>query len=107
MYSTFGELAEKMINKDGDVRELARNAFEGRMNKYVPKKTIITSKILMIDEVDTFLSKDFYGATYNPITRVSIREVTEIIDIIWKNQSNTKSQIQASYKGSNAYKSLE
>lgn len=26
------------------------------------------SRVLLVDEIDTFFSRDFYGATYNPVT---------------------------------------
>jgi hypothetical protein len=58
--------------------------------------------VLLIDEVDTFLSRDFYGATYNPSTILHNDHVNAILEYIWKNQGCTVSTI----KGLVEYKEL-
>ena len=99
-----------MINRKGDVRDLARDVFDA---KYASKKKINEknlekpTRILLIDEVDTFLSKNFYGQTYNPVTGTYIKEISDIIDIIWKNQSKNVDQIKNIYKNSDPYRKLE
>jgi hypothetical protein len=36
---------------------------------------MIKNRILLIDEVDTFLSKYFYGNTYNPCTSIKNKNI--------------------------------
>jgi hypothetical protein len=50
--------------------------------------------VLLIDEVDTFLSRDFYGATYNPCTILHNENVNAILEYIWKNQSCTLATVR-------------
>ena len=50
--------------------------------------------MLLIDEVDTFLSRDFYGATYNPCTILHNDNVNFILEYIWKNQTCTLATIR-------------
>ncbi len=38
---------------------------------------------MLIDEVDVFFSKDFYGETYNPEYGLKDPKISEIMDNIW------------------------
>ena len=68
-YGTFSEISEKLINEKGDLRTIVANLFghNGLMKKKaIPPEKISCGKVLLVYEVDTFFSKDFYGNTYNP-----------------------------------------
>ena len=54
------------------MRQNVNNIFSKRPVRINSKaKKANDNKILLIDEVDTFFSKDLYGNTYNPITRIT------------------------------------
>ena len=73
MYGTFGEVTEKLFNsKSGnlrsDVREILLNNTKNYFERFL-KSFMTTSprkKILLIDEVDVFFAKDFFGQYYAP-----------------------------------------
>ena len=68
-YGTFSEISEKLINEKGDIREIVGEQFgHSFLNIKKKDKSLINSigQVLLVDEVDTFFSKDFYGNTYNP-----------------------------------------
>ena len=44
--------------------------------------------VLIIDEVDTFFSKQFYGAIYQPVSLIKNAEVEALIFYIWQNRKN-------------------
>jgi hypothetical protein len=83
-YSTLSELAEKVINRNGDVRELAKNHISSDVSnfQFQNNPSLDSKKILLIDEVDVFFSESFFGATYNlggsfssPETRYILTEI--------------------------------
>jgi hypothetical protein len=43
---------------------------------------------MLIDEVDVFFSKDFYGAQYRPQATISDSTVADLIDYIWSIKDN-------------------
>lgn len=87
-YGTFTEICENYINKDGDVREIfLSKILQGRQEIKVNKEAEIP-KILLIDEVDVFFGKDFFGAIYRPEATISGPEVEALIDYIWYNRAN-------------------
>jgi hypothetical protein len=61
-YGTFNEACEAYLNKEGDIRDL----YLSKILKGMPSAQRIAKnekpRVLMIDEVDVFFSKDFYGA---------------------------------------------
>lgn len=60
--------------------------------------------ILLVDEVDVFFGKDFYGQTYNQVTHISTPEVIALIRMIWKDRTS-KPSIRT-LTGSSEYQTL-
>jgi SecA DEAD-like domain len=88
-YSTLSQLAGDFINSRGDIREYTR-CFLERTTPTRGHKADSRKHILLLDEVDVFFSREFYGATYNPSTTLKNHQVTEILEYIWKNRNNSK-----------------
>jgi SecA DEAD-like domain len=88
-YSTLSQLAGNFINSQGDIREYTR-CFLEHITPTREHKADSRKHILLIDEVDVFFSREFYGATYNPSTTLKNHQVTEILEYIWKNRNNRK-----------------
>jgi len=85
-YGTFQELSEAVINQNGSVRELVENLV---MKGTVPKKDFTKNRrprVLIIDEVDVFFQKDFFGDLYTPAASLRSPQIIELIDYIWKNR---------------------
>jgi hypothetical protein len=41
----------------------------------------------LIDEVDVFFTKDFYGNSYNPLLKLSDQTIIDLIKSIWKERN--------------------
>jgi hypothetical protein len=124
-YSTLAKLAESYINDQGDIRKFTNQFIEGihiavcgDFNLLLPgsqtfshsKTSNNRPKVLLIDEVDTFLSRDFYGATYNPCTILHNEHVNTILEYIWKHQDcglNTIRKLDAYTKLVAKYKDIK
>lgn len=85
-YGTFRDLSRKVFNEQGDVREgtkklLSQTLHGGDITCRSPRP-----RILLIDEVDVFFSRDFYGAVYYPAATLQGPEVTAALTHIWENK---------------------
>lgn len=114
-YGTFQKLSEDLINADGDVRDMTRNFFF-----HAPKaKSAVMAKgggggrvghaqkrILLVDEVDVFFSRSFYGETYDPVVCLQIESVAEIQKKAWAMRGKDNSSILPALLASDAYKTL-
>lgn len=81
-YGTFNKLCEDEINADGNIREKVLNMITNKPNEkqnFKEKRT----KILLIDEVDVFFSKEFFGALYKPSAVLKNPSISELLKYIW------------------------
>ena len=69
-YGTFNEIAEKKLNQDGEIRKIIQAlVLKEEFCKNKPVLKLNREKrpqVLLIDEVDVFFSKSFYGRDYIP-----------------------------------------
>ncbi|CAF2540249.1 unnamed protein product [Rotaria sp. Silwood2] len=83
-YGTFNRLCEYIINENGDIRQVVEQLVSKDSNLAVENARIIKrAKILLIDEVDVFFSRDFYGNIYIPATSLKDPSITLLINYIW------------------------
>ena len=103
-YGNFNKLNEDALNINGDIRKSVRNFISQEEAAKQPRKdkNSKSTRILLIDEVDVFFSKDFYGGLYTPSTVLADSAIEALIDMIWKtkNLSLTLKKI----KGTQEYK---
>jgi hypothetical protein len=86
-YGTFNRLSEEIINENGDARELLVNLIKGKKEfktKRAKEATIKRAKLLLVDEVDVFFTKDFYGNSYTPLARLKDPLIANLMKYIWK-----------------------
>ncbi|CAM2727660.1 unnamed protein product [Rotaria socialis] len=83
-YGTFNKLCEGMINENGDIRQLVEKLISNSKDetRNVHSKNT-RSKILLIDEVDVFFSRDFYGNVYTPSASLKDTTVKSLVSFIW------------------------
>ena len=86
-YGTFNQLCENVINQNGDIRRIVEALVSGSSNINSKQKTN-RQKILLIDEVDVFFKKDFYGNIYTPSACLKDDTITELITYIWENKNS-------------------
>ena len=88
-YGTFDRLCEQFINEQCNVREKVRNIIVTNQNRLavidVTKR--IRPRVLLIDEVDVFLSDQFYGRMYKPIVILNEPPIKMLFDSIWQNKT--------------------
>ncbi|CAF3312638.1 unnamed protein product, partial [Rotaria sp. Silwood2] len=88
-YGTFNKLCEYIINENGDIRQAVEQLISKDSNIVAENAKIIKRpKILLIDEVDVFFSRDFYGNIYTPATSLKECTITSLVDYIWTHKKS-------------------
>ena len=95
-YSTFNEICEMEINKNGELRDIVLNLILSS-----PETTITVKreeeprpKVLLIDEVDVFFSDDFFGKIYQPQAQIKGAAISKLTDYMWRNRDDRAMTIQ-------------
>jgi hypothetical protein len=85
-YGTFNKLCEAVINEHGNVREIVKSIVSNEPSSAASadKHARPRPKILLIDEVDVFFSKDFYGNVYTPTASLADPSIAALTDLIWR-----------------------
>lgn len=96
-YGTFGEVTEKLLNSESfDLRREIHRILVGMGQNYTrsfiadiarsqeqPRK-----KVLLVDEVDAFFTKDFFGKYYAPSTSISSENIEGLARYVWNNRDD-------------------
>jgi energy-coupling factor transporter ATP-binding protein EcfA2/uncharacterized protein YukE len=87
-YGTFNRLCENLLNEQCNIREKVRDMIVNNTSTLVEDevKTGLNSKVLLIDEVDVFLSEKFYGGIYTPSVYLKDPSIKALLDTIWENK---------------------
>ncbi|CAL6025628.1 Conserved_hypothetical protein [Hexamita inflata] len=104
VYGTFNQICEIQINKKCDIRDLTRQLIESGTMNNKNKQVTQRPQILMIDEVDVFFNKDFYGNVYQPMAKIQDKYVQALMDYIWKNKDDKEMMKKTTIMDSPAYK---
>eukprot|EP00808_Paulinella_micropora_P015181 g14014.t1 len=93
-YSTLKGLANQILKEEqGDVRALTKAFLTSDDGLLVDVKQASAAakdwtvqyrpRVLLIDEVDVFFQKDFYGKSYDAATLIKSQEITDLFEHIW------------------------
>ena len=83
-YGTFADIAEKFISSVGDLRELVYSALSENGCQTARRSTDKKVHwILLIDEVDVFMHKDFYGKTLRAAKSIRNDETRALLQYIF------------------------
>mmetsp|Transcript_25094 Transcript_25094/g.54270 ORF Transcript_25094/g.54270 Transcript_25094/m.54270 type:complete len:3102 (+) Transcript_25094:270-9575(+) len=89
-YGTFNELCERYLNSAGDIRDTVQGLVEtpaGQPWTRSPRAggglNSKRKRVLLIDEVDVFFNKDFYGSAYRPLAKVVHPTISDMLDALW------------------------
>ena len=86
-YGTFNKLCESALNQNGEVRKIVESLItNGIRDAMLMNKEFGRARILLIDEVDVFFSKNFYGELYTPSVNLRDPTVPQLLDYIWENR---------------------
>ncbi|CAF2770029.1 unnamed protein product [Rotaria sp. Silwood2] len=88
-YGTFNRLCENLLNEQCNVRDKVCEMIVNNSSTIdvATKSVRIDPKVLLIDEVDVFLSEKFYGGTYSPSVYIKDSTINILLDTIWKNKT--------------------
>jgi hypothetical protein len=111
-YGTFQKLSERLVNSEGDVREMTRGLImsskkgpDASTSKPSGAKGGQKKRILLVDEVDVFFSRSFYGETYDAVEHLKMSEITELQKKAWSMRGDTELILPA-LECMDAYKAL-
>ncbi|CAF4857658.1 unnamed protein product, partial [Rotaria sp. Silwood1] len=88
-YGTFNKLCEQLLNEQCNVREKVRDMIATNQSTLPATDTSvrIRPKVLLIDEVDVFLSDKYYGGMYIPSVYLKDPSIKKLLDSIWQDKS--------------------
>jgi hypothetical protein len=88
-YGTFNKLCEQLLNEQCNVREKVRDMIVTNKSTLAAADTSarIRPKVLLIDEVDVFLSDKYYGGMYIPSVYLKDPSIKALLDAIWQNKT--------------------
>ncbi|CAF3671837.1 unnamed protein product [Rotaria socialis] len=88
-YGTFNKLCEQLLNEKCNIREKVSDMIVNNniALTVADRRTRIRPKVLLIDEVDVFLSDQFYGGTYTPAVYLKNPSIKALLDSIWQTQT--------------------
>ena len=88
-YGTFNKLCEQFLNEQCNIREKVRDMIITNKNILTTTDTssCLRPKVLLIDEVDVFLSDKYYGGMYIPAVFLKDPTIKVLIDSIWQNKT--------------------
>jgi len=110
-YGTFQQLSERLVNSEGNVRDLVAailnptTGASGAASKS-GKKPKQAKRILLIDEVDVFFSRSFYGETYDPALTLKHDKIAHLQHRVWAMREGDLKCILPALKETDAYKEL-
>jgi len=103
-YGTFNTLCEDILNEHDDLRILTENLITRGHPVAINKKTEKRQNIVIIDEVDVFFNRAFYGAFYNPVLRFHHKKICALIELIWNMHKLGHSMLLSSLRSTKEYK---
>jgi hypothetical protein len=83
-YSTITDYTEHTLQEKGDIRNLTRDLVSGTLKKARDRER--SPEVLLVDEVDVFFGKDFYGKTWHPLAYIQEPEAREILEYLFQNR---------------------
>jgi len=102
-YGTFNRLCEDFINLQGDVRDIVAAIISGGQHPKQIKTLSGRPAALLIDEVDVFFNKDFYGNVYRPLLSLKHKSISSLIRHIWNTRSQPTERTFTAIKSSAVY----
>lgn len=89
-YGTFNKLCENLLNEQCNVRKTVKDMVINNRNdiSVINKKQSMHKKVLLIDEVDVFLSDKFYGGMYNPSVYLNEPTIKALLNNLWNKRSS-------------------
>ncbi|CAG9311001.1 unnamed protein product [Blepharisma stoltei] len=88
-YGTFNELCENEINSKIDIREFVKNEINQNSedSDFRTHLELERPRILLIDEVDVFFGKSFYGKIFRPAATLQNDFIKNLINLIWSRRN--------------------
>jgi hypothetical protein len=88
-YGDFKTTCERFIDSKGSLRKMVEMHMLGLASVCASSETDRNSCLIM-DEVDKFFTKDFYGNEYRPLAQVRHQTISDLIKRLWENRDMKK-----------------
>ncbi|XP_065663336.1 uncharacterized protein LOC136085795 isoform X2 [Hydra vulgaris] len=86
-YATFNAVCEDVINQTCNIRNRVADLVSNKLTeKVLTHKKPARPMVLLIDEVDVFFNKDFYGNLYTPLARIKNPCIADLTRYIWSHR---------------------
>nr|XP_047142448.1 reticulocyte-binding protein homolog 1 [Hydra vulgaris] len=83
-YATFFSICEDIMNQNFNIRKHVSDLVFNKLNtKVCSQKKKARPDILLIDEVDVFFNKTFYGQLYNQVVTIKHSSINDLTSYIW------------------------
>jgi len=103
-YGTFDTLSEKIVKENhGDLRQMA-SEFLKTGKATIAQPPASPPRILIIDEVDVFCDKEFFGGAYTPLMTLKHPSISELMRHVWSLRNGAMSM--AAVKTHTSYKAV-
>ena len=108
-YGTFPRLCERFLNKKCDIRTSVGDFLStGKLEPSGGRQYNEGASVLLIDEVDVFFEKDFYGSSYMPYANLRDEHVWGLVKLLWRHWlSESKVMPMKAIKVSDEYSACE
>lgn len=96
-YGTFGEVTERLFNSKRDLRKDVADILltdkdcssDGLINWIKDKISASPRrKTLLVDEVDVFFAKEFFGQSYSPCASIKHECIERLATYVWQNRND-------------------
>ena len=86
-YGTFNSLSEKLLNQNGDLRDLMNNALFDEGIETKPEVPHGRQTIAMVDEIDSLVTA-VYAYMYQPYFLLNNNLISALLDAVWNRHIN-------------------
>ncbi|KAL4496499.1 hypothetical protein ABPG72_014729 [Tetrahymena utriculariae] len=87
-YGTFNKVCEQILNDRGDIREQVTNFISSDQIQF-KDASVLNKQVLLIDEVDVFFSKEFFGNNYDIVAPIQDETIERLLDKIWSQKAKS------------------
>uniref|UniRef100_A0A7S4BUA4 SecA family profile domain-containing protein n=1 Tax=Chrysotila carterae TaxID=13221 RepID=A0A7S4BUA4_CHRCT len=106
-YGTWDQLASKLFTEvHGSIRQQAVDCLNGKpFSRATGPRKQQSQRVLLADEVDVFLSKDFMASAVTYAFNLSSIDIAELIKFIWKSRKSNATSLE-SLKSNELYQNV-
>eukprot|EP00300_Choanocystis_sp_HF-7_P042751 c9453_g1_i2.p1 GENE.c9453_g1_i2~~c9453_g1_i2.p1 ORF type:complete len:802 (-),score=140.84 c9453_g1_i2:47-2452(-) len=105
-YCNFDDICEQFINSFVDVRKSTESWVKGQGSTSDANRLVKIGRprYLLIDEIDVFVSEDFYGSSYDPVSLMEHPTISALMEYVWQHRGSKRHLKFSEIKKTNQFK---